>query len=724
MTVRLSAPPTSPGTDWIGKLLSPRSVALVGASNDPQHTGGRIVGYLNRYGYEGKVFPVNRTRAVVQGMRAYPSIAAIEEPVDIAFITVPASQVPEVLTECGEHGVSLAYVGSSGFAEVGGDGPALQTQLRDAAKQAGVRVIGPNGNGIISVRSRFTASFMSGLNQDRFELSDGPITLISQSGAVGSFIFSMAQSAGVGIGNFISTGNETDVTFEELLLGLLNDDKTRVLLGYVEGLRDPSAFVRAARYAESLGKAIVILKVGTTPEGASAAASHTAALVGEDRAYEGVFTQLGVLRASSLGHLLDIARLLTRFGMHIGQRMSVLTISGGIGIMLSDLASRHGVTVADWPADIQARAQAHLPAWCSTKNPIDTGGAMAKDDHVLRALLEISDDNPESDFTAVCLGNFDKAESAISETLLDLSGQLKKPIMPIWIAGSGLAVQTLNHGGLPCFTEPRSLVEAVSEIAKRHPVSVPSEDTQESLPPQLRALIAGARNIGTRLLDEFSGQSLLDHFGIPTTGCYTVDSEQDALTAIGILGFPVVAKLHSRNLTHRSDHDAVLLDLTEMGQVMAATAQLSAVADRLDLDDARVVLHAQVPNGVELLLGMSVDPAFGPVLTLGIGGIYTEAIEDVEIRLPDVDAGDVAQMLARLHHRRFLEGFRGAPIVTPEVVSPIVTRFAKLVRDTLGEFEAIDLNPVIVHEPGPVVSVVDALFVISESNPAGGQSDD
>ncbi len=711
----MSATPTSERADWLEKLLSPSSVALVGASNDPQHTGGRIIGYLDRYGYKGKVFPVNPMRDVVQGLRSYPSVAAIGEPVDIAFITVPASQVARAVAECGQSGVPLAYVGSSGFAEVGGEGAALQEELTTVAKQAGVRVLGPNGNGIISVRSGFAACFMSGLDQDRYALTDGRIALVSQSGAIGSFVFSMGQASGLGIGTFISTGNEIDLTFEEVLFRLLDDEQTQIVLGYVEGLRDAPTFVEAAHYAERLGKAIVLLKVGTTPEGATAAASHTAALVGEDRAYDGILSQLGVLRAHTLGHLLDIARLLARFGPQIGRRMTIVTLSGGVGIMLSDLASRHGMALATWPSDLQARVHECLPSWCSSQNPIDTTGVIARDHTILRQLLELADENSGSDFTAVALGNFETAESAASTTLLDLSARLNKPIMPIWIAGSGVAIDKLNRGGLPSFTEPRSLIEAASVIANRHTPSRVPGVAHQALPGDVLRVIEEARSTETLVLDEIAGKEILNYFRIPTVPYYEVASESHLNAATAYLGFPLVAKLKSRRLTHKSEHGAVLANLTNRGHLSEALRYLQSLADELQLDDARVVLQRQVVRGAELLLGMATDPVFGPVLTLGIGGTQTEAIDDVQIRLPPIDQTDVAHVLRCLHHQRYLRGFRGSPIVTAEVIGPIVCHFARLVCGTAGHFDSIDLNPVIVHEPGPVVSVVDALFVVSKT---------
>lgn len=712
----MSPTATRTGSAWLEKLLCPTSVALVGASDDPQHTGGRIIGYLERYGYGGRVFLVNPRRDRVQGQRAYPNLSAIDEPIDIAFITIPAPQVSEVLMECGERGVTLAYVGSSGFAEVGGEGAALQQQLADVAKEAGVRVVGPNGNGIISVRSQFAASFMTGLDQDRYELTDRHVALVSQSGAVGSFIFSMAQASGLGIGTFVSTGNEIDITFEELLFELLHDDQTKIILGYVEGLRDPSTFVKAARLAQDLGKAIVLLKVGTTPEGAIAAASHTAALVGEDRVYDGIMSQLGVLRAGSLSHLLDIARLLIRYGTDIGSRMTVLTISGGVGIMLSDLASRHGMTLAPWSPDLQVRAGSHLPSWCSTHNPIDTTGVMAKDENALRRLVEISDENPASDFTVVALGNFEATESATSDVLIELSASVSKPLIPVWIAGSGAAIDKMNREGLPCFAEPRSLIEAVATIATRHDPTRHRVATREALPSDLKHLISRARFTDTPILDEITTQALLTHFGITTVPYYEVRSPGDEDIAIAALGFPLVAKLRSRRLAHKTDHGAVLQNLNEKDQVLAGTRHLLEIGRRLALDDATVVLQPQILGGAELLLGMAIDPTFGAVLMMGIGGTQTEAIDDIQIRLPELDDTDVEHALSSLRHQRFLHGFRGTSVVTPDVLSPIVRQFARLVRETEGDFDSIDLNPVIVHDPGPVASVADALFVLSKNH--------
>ena len=705
------------GRDWFEKVLRPESVALIGASNDPKHTGGRIQGYLERYGYQGSVFPVNPSRDSVQGKRAFPSVLEIDDPVDLAIITVPASQVADALTLCGQKGIGVAYVGTSGFSEIGSDGLALQIEVEQAAKKAGVRLIGPNGNGLISVRSKFAASFMSGLDQSRFDLADQGIGLVSQSGAVGAFIFTLAQASGVGIGTFLSTGNEADVTFEELVIRLLEDEGTRIVLGYVEGLRDGPAFVRAARRARKLGKTIVLLKVGRTAEGADAAASHTAALVGEDGVYDGVLRQLGVVRASSIAHLLDVARLLIRFGDRSLKRMTVFTISGGLGIMLSDRASQAGINLAHWSPELRARLQAHLPAWASTKNPIDTTGLIARDHECLSNLLQISEENQLSDFTVLALGNFESTELETSELLLDLAGRLTKPIIPIWVAGSGQAMDRLNRGGLPCFAEPAPLIEALASVVARHRDGGPSSSNPNAAHPlEVLQLVEEARSAGATTLDEVAGKRILALYGIPTVIERIVRTPDDVSAAIHDCGFPLVAKLRSRFLSHKSDLGGVKTGLATKAQANSALKELQLLGRALEIPDASVVLQAQIPAGIELLLGMKVDPTFGPVITLGVGGVFADALDDVQVALAELNARDVNQMLDSLRSQRLLQGYRGMPIVSGEAIGPAVLNLARLASDLWAEFSSIDINPLIVYNPGPRVSAVDALFVLSSGS--------
>ena len=713
------------GRDWFEKVLRPESVALIGASNDPKHTGGRIQGYLSRYGYQGSVFPVNATRDTVQGQRAFPTVLAIEDPVDLAIITVPASQVAETLSACGQKEIGVAYVGTSGFSEVGGAGLALQTEVEQAAKEAGIRLLGPNGNGLISVRANFAASFMTGLDQSRFDLRDQGIGLVSQSGAVGAFIFTLAQASGVGVGTFVSTGNEIDVTFEELVLRLVEDGETRVILGYVEGLRDGRTFVRAARAARKLGKTIVLLKVGSTVEGATAAASHTAALVGEDSVYDGVLRQLGVIRARSIAHLLDVARLLIKFESRIHNRMSVFTISGGLGIMLSDLASKAGIKLADWSPDLRARAQALLPPWASTKNPIDTTGLIARDPECLSNLLEISEENPLSDFTVIALGNFEATELATSDLLLDLSSRLTKPIIPVWVAGSGQAMDRLNHGGLPCFSEPAPLIEALSSVLNRHLDGDPSIlRTDPSHVSEVRQIVDEARSAGAKMLDEVAAKRVLALYGIPTVIEHVVHSPDDISSAIHDCGFPLVAKLRSRFLSHKSEFGGVKTGLANKSQVNAAIAELRQLGRSLEIPDASILLQAQIPPGIELMLGMKVDSTFGPVVTLGVGGVFADALDDLQVGLADLSAGDVSHMLKSLRNQRLFQGYRGMPIVSGDTITPAVLNLARLARDLTADFSSIDINPLIIYNPGPGLTAVDALFVLSSVSLAAANSGD
>lgn len=700
---------------WLDQLYEPRSVAVVGASDDIKLPGGRLLQYLLSYGYAGTVYPVNPNRAQVQGRMAYKSLLELPERVDIAILLVSAIASIDVLEQCAALKIPVVMLGNSGFAEIGAEGVLLQARVSEIARAAGIRLIGPNTNGVINTRNGFTATFSPVLDQQGLVLQDGPVAIVSQSGAVGAALYYDGQRSGLPVGRLYNSGNEIGITLEMVVDALLDSAaQITTVLCYVEGLRHPELFIKAARKASRLGKRIVLLKSGVTVSGAKAAAAHTASLSGEDRVYDGVLHELGVTRARGYAHLLDIGRVFVAYPRPFGRRASILSISGGVGIMLTDALERAGMGLATFTETVLNEIEPILPSFLGRHNPLDVSGGPFHYLDRLRALLQIFDRNPESDFSIVAVGAFERRQMEIAEVLADEARRLEKPVFVLWFGGGDQATRYLNGRGVPCFLDAERLVQAIAPgVRLERPAQQVLSDGFQPDVAAARAELNAARAAGRTVIDEVGGKRILAAYGIGVVEERVVDSPAAAQAALATLRLPVVAKLRSDALVHKARAGGVRLGLGNSASVGAAVAELLVLARDLGLLDADVVLQEQVPAGVELLLGAKRDATFGMVVTLGIGGVLAEAWDDVQIRLAD-GALDVEDMLGRLMHQSLLDGTRGQPMVDTAVLASTLTRFARLVVDLAADVDAIDVNPIIVHNGARAPTAVDTVFFLRD----------
>lgn len=695
---------------WLRALFAPRSVAIIGSSDDASRASGRIQYYLDKWGYQGAVYPVNPRRSEVQGKPAYPSVSAIDDEIDVAIVMVAASLVPDALRDCVEARVGAVVVGSSGFAEVGPEGIALENEIADICDASGLRMIGPNGNGVVSASCSFAASFMSGLDTERFELKDDGLALVSQSGAIGAFIVNMGQGSGLGVGKYVSTGNETNVGFSELVEALVDSADTSAVLGYVEGLRDGQRFIGAARHAAERVVPLVVLKVGTTDEGAQAAASHTSSLAGSDAVYEGVFEQMGVIRARTISHLLDVGRIVAT-GREIGRRITVATISGGAGILVTDRAIQTGLELAEWDEASQDELRTFLPAFASLANPIDATGQLLTDGSTLEKLMSVVGSHEGTDVLMLILGNGEKFETSMAERIIEAALPMSKPVVVVWPGGSGEAMRILNLSGIPAFDDPVRCVEALAPVARR---VAPSPASMRSVQLQRRPVAVD----DPVPLDEHHSKRVLAAFGLPVLHEVVVESVDRVGAATESLAYPLVAKIRSRALTHKSDVGGVRLGLRDRQEAEQAVAELLELASRLGLRGADVILAPMVEIGVELILGATIDPTFGPVVTVGIGGVLTELLRDSVTLLPDFTDDELERALDRLVLRPMLQGFRGAPAVPLHEVAAALRAVALAIESEELGAQAIDVNPIVMTNSGSFVALDAVVYVSDEGQVA------
>ncbi len=697
-------------------LLTAKSVAIVGASDNGIKPSGRTQRYLKKYGFSGTVYPINPTRETVQGARSYASLSDLPEVPDLTVIVLPQAAVEGALEECGERGIEFAIVFASGYAELGADGAKLQESLLATARRAGVRILGPNSVGAVSAGNNLTATFMTGLDQDRFDLTDEGVAFVSQSGAMGGFILNMAHTGGLGVGRFFSTGNEADLSLSEIIEGLVEEGSTRVVLGYVEGVRDGDRFQSALASAQAAGVPVAMMKVGRSARGAAAAASHTGALAGSNAVFDGVFDRFGVHRAMDVEHLLDLGLVFSQPARPMGNRVSIVTLSGGAGVLMTDYAEDLGLDVFTWNEEWQQKMAEVLPPFASCANPIDTTGAIAANQAMLTDALEVCLQNPDTDILLVLLGNLEMEEDSICGSIIEIAARTDKPVLVTWVGGSGNPVRKLSANGVPTFSEPIRTMRAASALAKssRWRAGVDSVVLAHQPVDVDLSVLTQAIEREKTYLDEVASKALLSSAGVRTVKEKEATSPSGALEAAQELGLPVVLKLLSDEIAHKTEHNAVRVDLDTDEDIVTAAEEILAVAKRLNLKDRRLVLQQMLPPTTELILGMTTDPVFGPVILLGIGGVLTEVMADVQVRPSPVTAAEARTMIDSLRGVSLLHGLRGRVAVDQDDLVATVVAFSELCTAAAPQVESIEINPLLIDAAGKPVAV-DALVVLKQA---------
>ncbi len=497
-------------------LLAPKSIAVIGASDDPKKLSGRTLDFLKRFGYKGRLLPVNPKRAVVQGLPAYRSLDDIEEDIDLALLSVTAEATLPALRDCARRGVRVAVAFAAGFAETGAAGARREREIAELCAETGLRVLGPNCLGLIAVEDRVTATFASAMDED-CELLSGPAAFVSQSGAFGTFLFSAAQQTGVGFRYFVSTGNETDLTAGELLGALAEADDVRVLLAYLEGVCDGPALVRAARRATELDKPLVVVKAGATPDGARAAAWHTASAPVDDAVFDAVTGAHGVIRVDGIEPLIDMARVLADGRRPRGRRLSILTVSGGVAAVMTDRAVQAGLAVDEWDARWRAAMAEVIPPFGSPRNPVDLTASIITDQDLLARALHVVAQHPDTDMVAVLLGNSGYGADQLIRTLHREYQATDRPFVVAWTGGNEEPRRQLATLGVPVFTDPGRAAAALARLADhalRTPVAAPLPQRESAAARAAREIIAAARSAGHGSLGAPESARVLTAYGL------------------------------------------------------------------------------------------------------------------------------------------------------------------------------------------------------------------
>ena len=682
------------------RLFSPRGIAIVGASEDPRRIGGQPVKGLTQYGYQGSVYPVNPGHATIQGLKAYSDIRDVPQPCDVALIALPADKVPDVIAQCGEAAIPFAIVLSAGFAELGRQD--LQDKLADVIRVSGVRVVGPNCTGLLNLKDNVYSGFGAGFRNPN--LKRGPVAMVTQSGGFGYSVVAFAESEGVGFSHMLATGNEVDLTSMDMVEHLLATDDVEIIVCYMEGIRDGRRLRRVGARALACGKPIVVWKVGNTARGRKAAVSHTANLTSDYALYKAAFHEGGFIEISDTYDLVDVVRALQQHRLPRGNRVGILTTSGGAGVVLTDLCEEQGLSLAELTEETARTLKELGGSFAAVSNPVDLSARLAGDPVAFNDATRLLLDDPNVDI-AIVRSFAGTASDVWARGLSELLDQHTKPVL---ITQSGLASQSaeaqkiLENKGVPCFPTPGRVVRGAAalasyagKLARRRIGKAVARDPHVNL--ELPA--------GTQVLSERNSKKILASYGIPVVREQVLlESAINALSALPF-AFPVVVKIDSEDIPHKTEAGGVRTGLRTLAAVKKAARDVLKSARRYD-SKVRIngVVVQETAQGLELIVGGVNDVAFGPYVMVGLGGIHSEIMKDTSLRYAPFDGHTALEMLNELKAHPLFTGYRGGPVYELASLAAVVARVSQLMIQHADRVAELDINPLFVRPDGSVMA--------------------
>ncbi len=681
--------------------LDPRSVAVIGASENPDKIGGRPVDYLARFGFRGRVFPINPNRALIQGLKSFPDLAALPEPPDVAVIAVPGAAAVAAVEACAQAGVKIAIMMASGFGETEG-GKAQERDMAARARARGLRIVGPNAQGLANFATGAVASFSSMYIEAPPE--DGPVAIVSQSGAMSVVPYGLLRGQGIGIRHSHATGNDCDVTASELAVAVAQDPGIRLLLLYLESIPDPHHLAEAARVAHARGLPVIALKPGRTEAGQAAARSHTGALANEDRVVGAFMERHGIRRVRDTAEMVDAVALYLKGWVPQGRRLVVISNSGATCVMAADAASDAGMPLATLSADTQAGLRAVLPSFAATANPVDITAALLTNSRLFSEILPVIARDPAADafLIGVPVAGAAYDVPVFARDAAAFAGLTGKPLA---IAAPQPAVAGhFKAAGLPVFTFETQAVAALDGFIRHHALIARARRRAAS------AATPGPAAGEETLLNEADSLACLAAAGIPVVPHRLCRTPDEAVAAWEDLGRRVVVKGCSADLAHKSEHGLVRLNLLDASAVRGAFADCRRILGSGGLRFDGVLGAAMARGRRELLVGAHRDPGFGPVVVLGDGGKYVEAIPDTALLLPLFDADDVCAALGRLRIAPLLRGVRGEPPMDTAALAAAVVAVGQLVLDDPA-ISSLDINPMLLSGAGEGCTALDAVVI-------------
>lgn len=697
-------------------FFTPESVAVIGAAREPGKLGYGVVNNILQYGYTGQVYPINPKADEILGLKCYPSVLAVPGPVELAVIVVPNKLVPQVIEECGKKGVQGAIIISAGFREAGMDGIKLERQVLEIATQYGLRIVGPNCLGIISTHTPLNASFAAGMPPK------GGIAFMSQSGALCTAILDWALAKDIGFSYFVSLGNKADVDEVDLLQAWEEDQDSRVVIVYMEGLRDGRKFMDVARRV-TRHTPVIAVKSGNTAAGSRAVSSHTGSLAGSERAYQAAFGQTGVLRASSIEQLFDYSVALAYQPPLKGRNIAIVTNAGGPGIMATDALESNGMKLATLQPETIDLLRQGLPAAANVYNPVDVIGDALADryEHALKAVW--ADKNVDGLLVILTPQVYTQIEET-AEVIGRLAASHDRPVLGCFMGEErvGPGIQILNQHSIPNYSFPERAVGALKAMADFWEQSQRPFPTYEQFTVdhnRVKRVFRRVRREGRLSLGDAEAREIMEAYGLRIPHSVLAKTAEEAVQAANSMGYPVVMKVASPDILHKSDIGGVRLNVRDADQVRDLFDLLIYRAQRY-MPEAQiwgVLVQEMVAKGKEVIIGVNRDPQFGPLLMFGLGGIYVEVLKDVTFRIAPVSRQEATEMMDEIRSYHLLRGVRGEKPSDLEAIVDAILRVSQLVTD-FPEIVEMDINPLMVHEAGSGAVAVDSRFVLKEKEKA------
>lgn len=701
------------GDASLARLLDPASIAIVGASDNPDKIGGRPIHYMRRHGYAGALYPINPQRAEVQGERAWPSLAALPAAPDLAIVAVAGEQAVRAVDDCAALGVAAAIVISAGFSETGEAGRALQDAMTARARAAGMRIVGPNSQGLANFGNGAIASFSTMFLE--VEPGDGPVAVISQSGGMCAMVYGLLRQRGIGVRHVHATGNEADVSVAELACATLRDPEVGCVLLYLESLREAGPLAEAAALARARGVPLIVVKSGRSEAGARAAASHTGALANEDRAVDAFFEHHGILRARDPQELVRYAELALRSPLPQGPRVVVVSNSGASCVLASDAAAERGLEIAPLADATQQALAERLPGYATTVNPVDITAALLSNNGLFGQVLPVIGTDPAADMflldIPVAGRGYDVASFAADAA--GFAQAASKPV--VVVAWQDNVASAFRARGLPVYADEIQAMDALSALFRLRRL----RERDGVIPAPQDAVAADpAPDAAGGFLSEAASLALLADNGLAVIEHAVCRTADEAVAAWRRIGAPVALKACSAQLPHKSEHGLVALGLNDEAALRTAFAQQTQTLGKLNVRDG-AWLVARMQRGLhECALGARVDPVLGPVVMIGSGGKYVEALRDVAVLMPPFDAAQVIEKLRGLRIGTLLQGVRGDPPADVEALARQAVALGDYALAAGPRLASVDINPVMVGAVGQGAVAVDALVELHPASQA------
>ncbi len=698
----------------LDNFFQPDSVAVIGASRDPEKLGFAVLNNLKEGGYQGRLFPIIPKADEILGLKAYSSVLDIPDPVALAMIVVPSKIVPHVLRECGEKDISAVVIITAGFREAGREGLERERELVDIAREYDIRLIGPNCLGVIDTDTPLNATFAAGMPPG------GPIAFMSQSGALGTAVLDIAMAGRLGFSKFVSLGNKADVSEIDLLKAWGDDPESHVILIYVEGLPDGQEFMEVAR-AVTRKKPVVAIKSGVTKSGSRAVSSHTGSLAGSEEAYKAAFKQAGVTRAASMEHVFDFALGFGYQPLAQGKRVGIVTNAGGPGILATDAVERAGLEIPRLSGETVQALKEYLPGAASAANPVDVLGDALADRYEQAIELVLNDEKVDSLIVIVtpqAMTEIEKTAHAVGR----LSQEVDKPILACFMGESRIdqGVRVLREYGVPNYPFPERVAAALAamdgyRLERERPLHEP-EPCVVCRPP-VRELFDQVRDEGRVSIGDAEARVVLEAYGFPIPESRLAETPEEAIEFAEEIGYPVVLKIASPDILHKTDVGGIKLNVNTPGDVRDAFDLIVYRASRY-VPDAQVwgcLVQEMVTGGREVLVGMNRDPQFGPLVAFGLGGIYVEALKDVAFRIAPFSEEEAREMIREIRSYPLLEGVRGESPADHDAMVDALIRISQLVTD-FPEIVELDINPLTVFDEGQGAVAIDMRLVLASES--------